>query len=159
TALGVWMRESPSLLAFPTVLFLHTLGLGMLVGVNAALLLWLLAVGRRIGERAASGLTRVMWAGFGVNAAAGVLLLLAYPARALTSPVFYWKLGLIAGARATFAALRLHAFAAAEPATSAPSGRARALAAVTLALWAGAIVTGRLLAYTHSVLMVFELER
>ena len=39
---------------------------------------------------------RAMWAGFWVNAFSGVLLLIAYPTKALTNPVFYLKLALIA---------------------------------------------------------------
>ena len=43
TALSVWVRESPSLLAFPFILFLHTLGLAMLAGLNVGIpfFLWL----------------------------------------------------------------------------------------------------------------------
>jgi len=37
TALSVWVRESPSLWAFPFVLILHTVGMGFLVGTNIAL--------------------------------------------------------------------------------------------------------------------------
>lgn len=162
--LGVWMRESPSLLAFPTVLFLHTLGLAMLVGLNAALALWILG-GKRIGVDASRGLTQVMWAGFGINAISGVLLLLAYPAKALTNPVFYLKLALIAAALACFYRLKPHAFAAqgavgaSGEAVAPPAAPARPLAAAVLVLWAAAILTGRLLAYTHSVLMAAELTR
>ena len=157
--LGVWLRESPSLLAFPTVLFLHTLGLAMLVGLNAALALWIVA-GRRVGEAASRGLTQVMWAGFGVNAISGVLLLLAYPAKAITNPVFYLKLALIAAALTCFYRLKPHAFAEATAAAmSPPAPAARALAVAVLIFWAGAILTGRLLAYTHSVLMAAELAR
>ena len=29
---GIWLRESPSIWAYPAVLTLHTLGLGVLVG-------------------------------------------------------------------------------------------------------------------------------
>jgi len=42
-AFSVWVRESPSLLAFPFILYLHTLGLAMLAGINVGLDLWLLA--------------------------------------------------------------------------------------------------------------------
>ena len=39
---SVWVREYPSLLGFPFILFLHTLGLAMLAGVSIAVDLWLL---------------------------------------------------------------------------------------------------------------------
>ena len=42
-AFSVWVRESPSLLAFPFILYLHTLGLAMLAGINVGLDFWLLA--------------------------------------------------------------------------------------------------------------------
>ena len=42
-AFSVWVRESPSLLAFPFILYLHTLGLAMLAGINVGLDVWLLA--------------------------------------------------------------------------------------------------------------------
>lgn len=64
------MRESSSLFAFPGILAVHTVGLGFLAGLNGAVDLRLL----------------------------GVALLLAYPTRALTNPVFYLKLGLVAAA-------------------------------------------------------------
>src|SRR5262249_25340184 len=34
---STWVRESPSLLAFPLILSLHTLGLGLIVGSNVVL--------------------------------------------------------------------------------------------------------------------------
>ena len=37
-----------------------------------------------------------MWMSFWVNAVSGVLLLVAYPTKALTNPLFYFKLTLIA---------------------------------------------------------------
>ena len=39
---------------------------------------------------------RVMWLGFWLNTASGLLLLIGYPTKALTNPVFYMKLLLIA---------------------------------------------------------------
>ena len=48
TALSVWLRESPSLWAFPFVLILHTIGMGFLVGSNIALDLRVLGFAPRI---------------------------------------------------------------------------------------------------------------
>jgi len=36
TGPAVWARESESIWAYPTILFLHTLGLGLLVGFTMA---------------------------------------------------------------------------------------------------------------------------
>ena len=69
-ALSVWVRESPSLLAFPFILYLHTLGLAMLAGINVGLDVWLLAR-RTVPSFDLAGIYRVMWLGFGINAAVG----------------------------------------------------------------------------------------
>ena len=37
TAYGTWLRESPSVWAFPVPLVLHAIGMAALVGTNAAL--------------------------------------------------------------------------------------------------------------------------
>jgi hypothetical protein len=36
TTIAVWVAESHSLLAYPTVLFLHTVGLAVVVGASTA---------------------------------------------------------------------------------------------------------------------------
>ena len=51
SAFSTWLRESNSIWAYPTVLTLHTIGLALLVGANAALDLRVLGVGRRIAAR------------------------------------------------------------------------------------------------------------
>jgi len=97
TALSVWVRESPSLLAFPTILFLHTLGLALLAGINVALDFWLL-MGATRARLATRGFFRAVWLGFGINAMSGIVLLIAYPAKALTNWVFYTKADLLSSA-------------------------------------------------------------
>lgn len=154
TPLSVIVRESPSLLAFPFILFLHTLGLAMLAGISVGLNVWLLTVATRVPRISVAGLYRVMWLGLGINAVSGVLLLVAYPAKALTNVVFYIKMLLVVLAVVGVQALHKELFLGARPGEPlAITGRARALAVGTLVLWAGTILTGRLLAYTHTILM------
>src|SRR5262245_40251184 len=57
TAVSVWINESPSLFAFPGILAAHTIGLGLLAGLNSALDLRLLGVARSIPPGA---LTRLL---------------------------------------------------------------------------------------------------
>ena len=92
---SVWLREATTIWAFPFVLVLHTIGLAFMVGVNVAI--DLRALGGAMGVPLVSlrRYYRVMWAGFWVNAFSGVLLLIAYPTKALTNPIFYLKLTLI----------------------------------------------------------------
>lgn len=94
----ICMRESPSLFAFPGILAAHTVDLGLLAGLNGALDLRLLGVGRNIPSLAFTRFLPIMWFGLWMNVLSGVALLLGYPTKALTNPVFYSKLGLIAAA-------------------------------------------------------------
>lgn len=152
TGFSTWMRESPSVLAFPAVLALHAIGMAVAVGVNAALGLRLLGVSPAIPVDEMRRFVPVMWAGFWLNAASGVALLLAYPTKALTNPVFYIKLGLIAAALALFTTIRRR-LSGSPAAESAIAGRVRTLAVASLMCWAGAILSGRLLAYTYGRLL------
>ena len=136
---SIFLRES--LWAFPLVLVLHAFGMAMLVGPALVLALRRLGVARAAPAAAFAPFRTLMWLGFSLALASGLLLVAAYPAKALTNPVFHLKLaGMVL---ALTLALRLS------------DGRPAALhAAASLALWAGVIVAGRLLAYTHSVLLV-----
>ena len=157
SALGVWIRETPTVFAFPFILFLHTLGLGIVVGVNVAVNVWALGFARRHPIGPLQQLMPVMWIGFAINAVSGVLLLVAYPAKALTNPIFYIKLGLIAAALVLLTWLGRQVFTGADSGrVFVPDIRVKVVAGATLALWAGTIATGRFLAYTHSVLMATD---
>ena len=57
----------------------------------------------------------VLWIGFWINAASGVLLLIAYPTKALTNPVFGLKLALIAVAMGIFVVIDRRLFRTAVP--------------------------------------------
>jgi hypothetical protein len=48
TGIATWIRESGVLHGYPLILFLHTLGLGTLVGLNSAIDLRLLGFGAGI---------------------------------------------------------------------------------------------------------------
>ena len=82
-----WVRESPSLLAFPTVLIFHTVGMGFLAGANIAVDLRILGFAPRVPLSLMERFFPVMSLGFFVNAFSGVLLLIAYPTKALTNPL------------------------------------------------------------------------
>ena len=149
TAPRAWIVESLSLFAFPGILAAHTVGLGLLAGLTAALDLRLLGVAPRIPPVAFARLLPVMRFGLWLNVLTGLALVLAYPTKALTNPVFYAKLALIGAAllilRATLRRMREGL---------ALSGSTKMLAAVSLVVWGAAIAAGRLLAYTCTRLTV-----
>jgi hypothetical protein len=154
TALSVWIVESPSLLAFPGILTLHAIGMGFAVGINAALDLRILGVAPGVHVSEMRRFVPVLWFGFWLNAVSGVLLLIGYPTKALTNPVFYLKLALIAIGMVMFVRISRRVFRdgvegldALEPGAL---RRVRRLAVVSLVCWTGAIFAGRFLAYTYT---------
>jgi hypothetical protein len=148
TAVAVWTRESPSIWAYPTVLTLHTVGLGMLVGANAVVDFRLLGFAPRLPLLSLAPLYRFMWAGFAINATTGAMLFASDAETKARQPVFYVKLTLIALALVVTAMIRRVVergrAAGAGDASVAPGRR---LAALSLLLWTGAITAGRLMAY------------
>lgn len=152
SAFSIWVRESDSLLAFPGILAAHTVGLGLIAGLNGALNLRLLGFAPRIPPDAFTRFLPLMWLGLWMNVLSGLALLIAYPTKALTNPVFYLKLGLIAAALVILRIVLRRALS-----DEAIPRLAKGLAAASLICWAGAIVTGRLLAYTCTRLTVDSL--
>ena len=150
-AISTWLRESPSLLAFPFVLILHTVGLAFLVGTSVALGARTLGLAGSLPLASMARYLRVMWLGFWVNAASGILLLAAYPTKALTNPLFYVKLALIAAA---LVALRPVVRHVRDGAGAPVRGGLKLAAAASLACWAASIAAGRFLAYTYTRLLV-----
>jgi hypothetical protein len=154
SAFSLWLVQSESIFAFPFVLALHTIGLGLVAGLNVAFDLRILGVAPQVPVVEFRRFLPLMWFGFWLNAASGVALLIGYPTKALTNPVFYLKLGLIAAALIILRALRSHILASDAPPAIVMPRRVRILAAASLACWFSATAAGRLLAYTYSRLLV-----
>jgi hypothetical protein len=151
TAFSVWVREEPALYAFPGILAVHTVGLVLIAGLNVALDLRLLGAASRVPPTTFERYLPLMWLGLWLNVLSGVALLIGYPTKALTNPVFYLKLGFIAAALVILGRVRRQLGS-----PEASGGRLRALAAASLFCWGGAIVAGRLLAYTYSRLTTID---
>ena len=73
TEFASWLRESPSIWGYPTVLTLHTVGLALLVGPSWALDLRLLGCAPAIPLRSLERAFPVMWPGFWINGLSGLL--------------------------------------------------------------------------------------
>jgi hypothetical protein len=139
-----WVREADSLFAFPGILLLHTIGMGLVVGINATFDLRILGFAPSVRLRAFERFFPVMWIGFWVNALTGTILLAVNATKLTHNPDFYVKLVFIALAVINIFLLKKHALI--EEGTS-PSTVARLLAVTSLIFWLGAIISGRLLAY------------
>ncbi len=68
TAPAVWARESESIWAYPTILFLHTLGLGVLVGFTTAIDFRILGFSSHLPLAPMGRFFRLVWIGFWINA-------------------------------------------------------------------------------------------
>lgn len=137
--LGTWLRESSW--ALFASLILHTLGMGLLVGASLAVAVRRLGAVKAIPVTALVRLRPVLGWALALAAFSGVMLVTAYPAKALTNPFFYLKLVLVA------AALTLTGRLLRRP--------SRAAALISIPLWLAGLTLGRFLAYTHKILLVY----
>ena len=149
SSFSTWMRESDSPFAFYFVLLFHTFGLALLVGANGLVDLRLLGFFRTMPLVPLKRFFSIMWLGFWINATTGTLLLIAYPTKALTNPVFYAKLTIIGSAMWILTKLQKEVFADTSVTETDMMARGATLAKWSLVLWLGAISAGRLLAYTY----------
>jgi hypothetical protein len=151
SALAGWVRDESGewTLVFPVIVTLHTIGMGFLAGGGSAIALRILGVAPRVPLRVMARFLPLLWLAFAINVISGILLLIAYPTKALTNPLFYVKLCLVA--LAVWLVYRIGAAVLRAPdADRRPvSATAKLLAAASLASWIALITAGRLLAYTH----------
>jgi hypothetical protein len=146
SALGVWAGESP--LAYPLANLVHILGLVMLVGGIGLVDLRLAGLFRTLPPDALSrALTPVALTGLVLMAGSGIVLFAADTAVA-QSPVFRWKLLLIAAALVNAVAFRLLWRRRLETWTERPPLAGRAMAALSLMLWLSVGACGRMIAYS-----------
>jgi len=145
--LSVWVHESPSVWAQPTVLTLHTMGMGVLVGDSWVLDLRLLGISRNIPLSAFRWVFRAVAISLAVNLVTGVLLFMGRATTWGTAIPFLIKILLVIASAATLLPLRSYVLRS-DPEQLEVSGNARLLAIVSIFAWAAAITAGRLLAYT-----------
>jgi hypothetical protein len=143
---STWLRESPSIWAYPTVLTLHTVGLAVLVGANWMVDLRVLGFAPAIPASMLSRAFPAMWAGFWLNAVTGALLFAGDPTTKGTTAVFMWKLVLVGLGVVLMIALKRKLYGR----DLGPQGAGvwlKAIAVASLLIWVAAIATGRWMAY------------
>jgi hypothetical protein len=144
--LAVWVHESPSVWAQPTVLTLHTMGMAVLVGASWMLDLRLLGISRNVPLSAFRWVFPAVAVGLIVNLATGVLLFAQRATTWGTSIPFLIKMCLVIASVATLVPIRSHVFHSNAERLEV-SGSARLLALASILAWSGAVTAGRLLAY------------
>lgn len=149
TGLATWINESESIFGYPGILFLHTLGLALVVGFSFSADMRLLGVAPRIPIVSLSRLYPYIWLGFWINAASGVLLFVADPIHKAMNPLFEIKLALVAVGVAVMALVQrqLHRIESQPETEKLERMKSQLLASTSLIIWFSAITAGRLLAY------------
>jgi hypothetical protein len=157
TDLSMWIRGE-SMLAFPLILTVHVLGTGFLAGTSSAIALRILGVAREVPLGLLEKFYPILWVALTANVVSGTLLLIGYPYKAFTNPLFYVKLSLIG--LAVYLVVRIRNDVLRNPQNNNRRDdtsmwkRAKLLAGLSLASWMGTIAAGRFLAYTFTWLRV-----
>jgi len=156
SAYAVWVRESPSIFAYTTVLSLHAIGLAIIVGIHTLIALRLLGFVPGIPLQPLRKLFPWMYLGFTINLFSGTSLLMANLSNDLGNWLFLAKLGFIALAMINLELTRIYVFD--KPAPAGVTASAGALpkhsgtfAIAALVLWSLAMVAGRFTAYPNFV--------
>lgn len=144
--ISTWVREAPTVWAYPTVLLLHVIGMGIVAGGCAIISLRLLGVSPTIPLKPMEKLFPFIWWGFWINAITGTGLLMASATKRMVDPTFWVKMVFIFAGVYVLQLTRKRVFATLGPDEVVPDN-ARVLAWASLICWLGAITAGRLLAY------------
>jgi hypothetical protein len=145
--LSLWIRGD-SLLAFPAIITIHTICMGFLAGGSTAIDLRVLGVAPGIPLKSLIRFYPLLWSAFAVNVMTGILLVIGYPTKQLTNPVFYFKLSMVA--LALWLLHRIGVWLRRQTAeVKALPSRARMLASASITAWVLLIIAGRLLEYTQ----------
>jgi hypothetical protein len=160
TDFSTWLRESDW--GYPSMLCVHAVGMGMVVGISLMYGARILGYAKRFPLAGFDKLFALAWFGFAINVASGVLLFVGEPRRLAATPAFWIKMILIA-----FAGLSLWALAKALHGEADPYGAdglpgpdgvltgeavvttgAKIAAILSIVFWLSAITAGRIIGYT-----------
>src|SRR5687768_699206 len=95
TALGTFVRESASYLAFPGVLTVHTIGLCLILGANIIITARLLGLASNLPVAPLRKLFPFMWAGLLLTILSGGALVVGAATTRALNPILLVKVALI----------------------------------------------------------------
>ncbi|SRR5581483_4909709 len=146
-AFSQWVKNAPTIWAFPTILVVHTIGMGIVAGGSAMLSLMILGFWPAAPMKPFERLFPFLWFGFWINAVTGTMMLLADATTKLTTIDFYIKMAFVFIGIYLLVRMRRQVFQDPQLDQAPISGNAKVLAWASLGCWFGAITAGRLLAY------------
>src|ERR1700689_2742492 len=91
-AFSHWVKEAPTIWAFPMILFVHTFGMSIVAGGSAMLDFIVLGFWPSVAKKPFARVFPVLWIGFYVNAVTGTMMLVADATTKLTTIDFYIKM-------------------------------------------------------------------
>jgi len=148
---STWVRESPSLLAFPLFLFVHTLGMAIVAGGSTFIAFALLGIWPKSPLRPLEKLFPVLWFGFWINLFTGVSIFMKDASAYGRNVDLYIKLVFVAIGLWLMKVIQKQVFGDPNLDTAPVSSRARMLAWASILAWFCAIISGRLIAYVGPV--------
>src|SRR5215469_2375197 len=95
TEFSQWVRDAPTIWAFPTILVLHTIGMAIVAGGSAMISLIVLGFWPAAPIKPFTRMFPYLWVAFGVNAVTGTMMLVADASTKLTMLDFYIKMAFV----------------------------------------------------------------
>lgn len=134
---------------YPTLETMHTVGMALLIGSLGLIDLRVLGFKRELPILETQRLLPLAWLGFTLNAFSGTLLFVSDSVMFYSSYTFRIKIALIILGGINAALLGRKVFqTSASAAAPPPTVGAKWIAGTSLVFWFGAIIAGRLIAYT-----------
>jgi hypothetical protein len=146
-----YIRETPSVLGYSTILALHTFGMAFLVGLSGVIALRVLGIVPELPLNPLKKLMPLVIAGFWLNAMTGVVLTSLAAVSLFRNWDFWMKLAAIVVAIVALTKMRRAAFGEPAPDDSPGSAEARRWAKIMLFSWGLAVLGGRLTAYATNI--------
>lgn len=150
SAFCAWVREDSSIWAYPGILFVHTAGMTIVVGISAMVGLRVLGFAPKLPVAPFERFFPIIWGAFWIDAVSGLVLFGADATAKIANPVFGVKMLLIGLAAADMILIRRVVFRDARVGHAVPA-LGKVLAAASLVFWFGATTAGRLLEYVGAV--------
>ena len=151
TSLSTFIRESGSLLAFPTVLCIHTLGLSLVAGINSILAIRVLGLASGIPLQSLKRLFPLMWLGMILSVLSGGALAMAKATTMFVNPILIVKLVMVVIACPIMVRMDKKLFRNPSGYKEGQSGEGRFMAASLLVIWTFVMISGRLIAYSNTI--------
>jgi hypothetical protein len=151
-AISTFVRESDSLLAFPTVLTIHAFAYCFILSSNAIVSGRILGFAKIIPLKPLRRLFPVMWTGLIITAITGTLLVMALAERRVPNPILWVKMVLVFIATPMLWKFQMKVFS--DPSvneTNIPAS-ARKMAVLQIALWILILIAGRLIPYSATII-------